>query len=101
MKTDKKLVHSVGDLKLVSIFKSFFGTWSISQTGTLKTKLLSEDTPTTPCWRRPLVRILKWREGNSPTPEIYTPLKATGVFTKKNPELEFFFQETGVPFQQT
>jgi len=28
------------------------------------------------------------------------PLKATGVFTKKNPKLEFF-QETGVLFQQT
>ena len=40
------------------------------------------------------------RGENSPAPEKYTPLKATGVFTKKNPELEFF-QETGVPFQQT
>ena len=63
----------------MSTFKPFIGTWSLSQTGTLKTKLLSEDPNPPMLVKKTRKDSLVKRGENSPAPEIYTPLYSTGV----------------------
>ena len=79
-------MHSVGDLKLVSIFKSF------SETGqqanrSIENKTTFLKTPQLPpAGVDPSSRLLSGERENSPTPEIYTPLKPTGVLKNEAQE---------------
>ena len=79
-------MHSVGDLKLVSIFKSF------SETGqqanrSIENKTTFLKTPQLPpAGVDPSSRLLSGERENSPTPEIYTPLKTNGSIEKRSTE---------------
>ena len=82
LKTDKNQCTLSEILKLVSIFKSF------SETGQQANRSIENKTTflKTPPGVDPSSRLLSGERENSPTPEIYTPLKPTGVLKNEAQE---------------